>query len=78
MAMKAGAAHTACIAERLNAQAGVLIVPDPPHRAPDATQRTLGLGDLAQQASLRTLQETIEQFPFRHRGKKGNVGRGIQ
>ena len=64
MAMQACPAHPACIAQRLDAKSGVVVVPDPGNGSPDATYCAIGLGNLTQQSSLWALKKTIEQFPF--------------
>lgn len=55
-----------------------MIVPDSLNGPSDATQWTLGLSDLTHQPSLRTLQETIEQFPFDHGAENGDIVRGVR
>ena len=78
MAVQTGAAHAACLAQGLDPQPRVGVVANPFDRTPDPAEGPLGPGDMAQQAPLRSLQETIEQFPLRHRRQNRNVARRVE
>lgn len=78
MTMQACTAHAACIAQRINAKPGIVMVADPGNGPPDAAQCAIGLRNLTQQPSLGALKETIEQLPLEQGAENRDIGRRVE
>ncbi len=78
VAMQACAAHAAGTAQGVDAKLDVVVIAYPRNGSADTTQCAIGLGDLAQQSSLGTLQETIKQLPFDHGAEHRDVGGRVE